>query len=120
MRSAGVVVGKESGQPSRPLSTVGIAPDIGPFTQASLYETFGLAVGLRPVRAREGVLDAQRLAGLIKQPGEMRAAVIGQHALDTHAQRGIVGHSRLEEGNCCAAMALRRRSSSALLCVKLT
>lgn len=100
MGSAGVVVGQEGGQPSRPLGTVGITPDVGPSTQTGLYETLSLAIGLRPIGACKGVLDAQRLAGLIKQPGAISAPVIGQHALDTHAQRGIVGDSGLEEGHC--------------------
>jgi hypothetical protein len=81
MGSAVVVVVEEHGQPRGSLLAVVPEAPVGPFTQASLDEAFGLAVGLRRVGTGVGVLDAERLAGLVEELGAVRRAVVGQRRL---------------------------------------
>ena len=62
----------------------------------STYYT-GIVGYMWPVRSGECVLDAQCLASFLKQLGAVGAAVVGQQALDGHAQRLVVSHSGFEE-----------------------
>ena len=99
MRPSCVVVGKECRQPGSAFRAVAPDPPIGPLAQAGLDEPLSLAVGLRPVRPRKGVLDAQGQAGPGEQLRAIRRTVVGQQAFDLHAERRIVGHGSFEEGH---------------------
>ena len=97
MRSAGVVVGQEGRQPSGALGAVVPHPAVGPFAQAGLDESLGLAVGLGPIGPGVGVLDAQGLARCLEGLGAIGAAIVGQQSFDCDAETAVVRHRRLQE-----------------------
>jgi hypothetical protein len=62
-----------------------IGPGIGPLAGDGLDETFGFAIGLRPIRFGEGVFETQFLAAGSEESGAVGGATIGEDALDGDA-----------------------------------
>jgi hypothetical protein len=74
-----------------------VGPDVGPLPEKGLDETLGLAVGLRPVRAR--LVDPDRSAQT-EPPEIMRAiarAVVREDALGTDRVLPIPSERPIEE-----------------------
>lgn len=72
---------------------------VGPFAQGFLDEAFSLAVGLRRVGLGADVLQAMVGAGVAELMGLVAGAVVGHDAADGHAEAGVVGERRLQEGD---------------------
>ncbi|MDR8655675.1 hypothetical protein XD33_01195 [Staphylococcus aureus] len=70
---------------------------VSPLTQGRLDEAFGLAIGLWAVRSGKAVLDAQLMAQRGEGAAAKGRAIVGEQALDGHAQALVVGHCVLEE-----------------------
>ena len=62
----------------------GVAAGVGPPIGQGPMESLDLAVGLRPIRSRALVLDAELVTGIPPQVRAVGAAVVGQHPLDGH------------------------------------
>ncbi len=90
MLSTVVVVVEEHRQSRGSLLAVVPEAPVGPLTQAGLDEALGLAIGLGRVRPCVGVLDAERLAGLVEELG----ALVGQ-VLETLNQDIVAKDLRL-------------------------
>src|SRR5438270_732296 len=72
---------------------------VRPFSERALYESLGLAVGLRRVRFGEDVLDAELPAGTSEQFGAVATAVVGHQAIDGDAQARELGNGRIKRGD---------------------
>ena len=72
---------------------------VGPLAQRRLDEAFGLAVGLRPVGAREAVSNLQFGASLRERLGTERRAVVGEQAPDAYPERSAVSDGRAQEAH---------------------
>jgi hypothetical protein len=76
-----------------------VAATVGPLSGQGLDEAFGLAVGLRPVRPGEAVLDAPLLTSGSKGVGVIAGAVIGEHLGHLDAMEGIKGQCLFQSGD---------------------
>ena len=74
-----------------------IGEAISPLAQRRLDEPFGFAIGLRTVRARESVSDAQRLARSGEVLGAERRTVVGEQPAHRDTKACVVGHRVVQE-----------------------
>ena len=82
------------------LAGVLVGKAIGPLTQRRLDEALRFPIGLRPVRPRKPMADAQLLARLREVLGPEGRTVIRQQLLDLHAQARVVAHGISQELHC--------------------
>ncbi len=72
------------------LARVFIGLGIGPFAQAGLNESLGLAVGLSRIGLGADVPQPEALTGLSEGKGFVARAVVGHHALDLDAETCVI------------------------------
>src|SRR5215218_2431779 len=80
-----------------------VADGVSPVAQQGLDESFGLAVGARPIGAGADLPDVKAGTGRGEGLGEIAGAVVGHDAFDAHAALGEPSHGALEEA--CAGVA---------------
>jgi len=74
-----------------------VGAGVSPLAQGRLDEPLGLAVGLRPIRPGEAVLDAQLSTDGGKGMATKGRTVIGQQPLDADPQPRVIGHGIPQE-----------------------
>jgi hypothetical protein len=89
VRAVEIIVVKEEREAGGTMVAGVVRASVGPLASDSLDEAFGLAVGLRPVRTGEAMLEVQLTAGLGEEPGAISGAAVGEDALDADAE-GLV------------------------------
>src|SRR6059058_1537279 len=77
---------------------------VGPSAEESADESLRLSVGLRTVGAGSEVPDAQAPAGERVPRGDVRAAVVGDHALDGDGVPAIESDSTTQEPDRCRGL----------------
>src|SRR5260221_5430343 len=97
MRSMPIVVMVPSLEHRGALRRVVVGDTVGPLSKCGLDKALGLAVGLGPVRSREGVAHAQAFAGLGEAFVAKHTPVVGQHLRDGHAEALVIPQRLAEE-----------------------
>src|SRR6516162_7526858 len=98
--SAVMVVGPQPAvKRTRTLAAVAVDRCVGPASEHRADKPLGLPVGLRPVRARAQMPDAQGTASDRMHRGAVRVAVVGQQALDGNPIAVIEGHRTAQESD---------------------
>src|SRR5919201_383043 len=99
MGSLKVVVVGPRGEGEVALFGVGPVNAIGPLAQSGLDEAFGLAVGLRRVRASAAVFESHLEANLAKAVGAVTTAVIGEQGAHGDAMASEKVNGLLKKGD---------------------
>lgn len=99
MGSFDVVVVGPGGESVVALFGVRPVSAVGPLAHGGLNEAFGLAIGLRRVRACATVLKTHLAANLAKAVGAITAAVIGEQSADGDAMASKKVNGFLEKGD---------------------
>jgi hypothetical protein len=73
------------------LARVFIGLGMGPFAQAGLNESFGVAIGLGRIGSGADVPQPETLAAILEVKGPIAGTVVGHHALDLDAEACVVG-----------------------------
>ena len=76
-----------------------IGPRIGPFSQRSLDEALGLAVGALRVAVGEAVLQAQFSMVFCQPIRAISWPVVGEDDFEVDAQPSIIGQRRMKKSN---------------------
>ena len=102
VRTVKIIVMEKEWEEGIAVETGVVLAGIGPLPSDGLDEAFGLAVGLRPVRTGEAMLEAELTAGVGEELGAIRGAAVGEDALNGDAMSfvevdGLVSHE-LPEG----------------------
>src|SRR4051795_6925863 len=98
MRTLVVVKAEKRTECGRATSRAAIGKTVRPVSQERLDETFRFAVGLWAIRPREAMPDCRVPTDGRKDPGSVRAPVIGQQAPDADAPLAIPGQRATQKG----------------------
>jgi hypothetical protein len=99
VRSVPVVVVKEAGEISGAHRGVLVGASVSPFAQAGLDKAFGFAIGARSVRRSQEMAQAEALAGLGKELGDVAGAIVAHDGVSLDAEGAEVAQGSLEEGD---------------------
>jgi len=107
VRAVEIVVVEKEREEGSALVTGVVRASVGPLASNGLDETFGLAIGLGPVRTSEAMLETELTAGLGEEFGTVGRAAVGEDALDVDAMSLVEVDGLMESGQHTGSFFIR-------------